>query len=133
MLQKKRSFHPRKDLKHLQVHGFLVLHLVSQCSLELDYSKYLSFSIKHLCRLCLRLGSQCQVLCVVQKKIKFLLFGAESLIEKTDVQPITVESDKSLQEAVGPQGSRLMSGFLSQTSLNFTTEIMLFIDCTKYP
>lgn len=46
-----------------------------------------------------------QVLCIVQKKIKSLLFGAESLIEKTDVQPITVESDKSLQDAVGPQGS----------------------------
>lgn len=46
-----------------------------------------------------------QVLCIVQEKIKPLLFGAEGLLEKTDAQPITVESDKSLQGAMGPQGS----------------------------
>lgn len=46
-----------------------------------------------------------QVLCVIQKKIQFFLFGAKSLIEKTDVQAITVESDKCLQDAGSSQGS----------------------------
>lgn len=130
---KKEEFSPQKRAEESPSSWLLSLYTVSQCCPDMDYSKYLSFSIKHLRLLCLCLGSQCQVLCVVQRKIKFLLFGAESLIEQTEVQPITVESDKSLQEAVGPQGSRLMSGLLSQTSLNFTTEIMLFIDSAKYP
>lgn len=46
-----------------------------------------------------------QVVCAVQMKIKCLLFGAESLTEKTDVQPITGEPDKCLQGAVGLLGS----------------------------
>lgn len=45
------------------------------------------------------------VLCTVEEKMKPWLFGAQSLIEKTDAQPITGESDKSLQDAMGPQGS----------------------------
>lgn len=51
------------------------------------------------------LPTMLQVLCVIQKKIQFFLFGAKSLIEKTDVQPITVESDKCLQDAGSSQGS----------------------------
>lgn len=77
----------------------------------------------------------CQALCFMQKKIKFFLFGAEILIEKTDVQTIIVGSDKSLQDAVGPRGVVIpqVRARLSQTRLTSTTEIMLFIDCTKYP
>ena len=79
--------------------------------------------------------AMCQVLCFMQKKIKFFLFGAEILIEKTDVQTIIVGSDKSLQDAVGPRGVVIpqVRARLSQTRLTSTTEIMLFIDCTKYP
>lgn len=75
-----------------------------------------------------------QVLCFMQKKIKFFLFEAEIPIEKTDVQTIIVESDKSLQDVVGPRGAipQVRWARLSQTRLTSTTEIMLFIDCTKY-
>ena len=62
--------------------------------------------------------AMCQVLCVIQKKIKFFLFGAEILTEKTDVQTITVEYDKSLQDAVGPQ--RSSSSSQGQTGSNQT-------------
>ena len=72
-----------------------------------------------------------QAACAAQKKAKLLLFGAESLIGKTDVQPTTAESDKYLQGAV--ELPAVVSGLLSQTSLNFTIEIMLFTDGTKYP
>lgn len=76
----------------------------------------------------------CQVLCFIQKKVKFFLFGAEILIEKIDVQTIIVESDKSLQDAVGPRGViPQVRARLSQTRLTSTTEVKLFIDCTKYP
>ena len=69
----------------------------------------------------------------MQKKIKFFLFEAEIPIQKTDVQTIIVESDKSLQDAVGPRGViPQVRARLSQTRLTSTTEIMLFIDCTKY-
>lgn len=63
----------------------------------------------------------------MQKKIQFF-FGTESLIEKTDVHPITVESDKFLQDAGGlPRGEQLVSGLLSFTGLNSAIQSMVFI------
>lgn len=40
---------------------------------------------------------------VTHKKIQFFS-GVESLIEKTDVQPIMVESDKYFQDVLGTNG-----------------------------
>lgn len=75
-----------------------------------------------------------QGLCGILEKIKFLFCRAEILIKKTDVQSIIAESDKSSQDALGPQGNSSSSqGFWVETTLNFTTEITLLIDCTKYP
>lgn len=64
--------------------GILSLCLFSQCRLTWTIPSGYPSSRKH------GEPAMCQVLRVIQKKIKFFLFGAEILTEKTDVQTITV-------------------------------------------
>ena len=98
--KKELSFPPWLDLKNLEVQSFLA----ALQSANADWHRLFQVGLLPLGNT-YGLPTMLQVLCVIQKKIQFFLFGAKSIIEKTDVQPITVESDKCLQDAGGPQGS----------------------------